>query len=114
VTLQPGDAVTLEARVGFPNSMLSVLTPKTFAEAVEAEQNRLSQIFGSRQGDRNQFKIQNSKTPTPHSPLPTPIRLRSRQAHSPLSQQLLKASDQFIVYRASIAGPTVIAGYHWF
>ncbi|MEH2377150.1 amylo-alpha-1,6-glucosidase [Nostoc sp.] len=116
VTLQPGDAVTLEARVGFPDSMLSVLTAKTFAEAVQAEQNRLSQIFGWREGEQtNQFKIQNSKTPTP-------IRLRSRQAHShsatltasPLWQQLLKASDQFIVYRASIAGPTVIAGYHWF
>ncbi|MCV3214014.1 amylo-alpha-1,6-glucosidase, partial [Plectonema radiosum NIES-515] len=33
---------------------------------------------------------------------------------SPIWQKLLRASDQFIVYRASIAGPTVIAGYHWF
>lgn len=29
-------------------------------------------------------------------------------------QQLLKASDQFIIYQAAIAKPTVIAGYHWF
>ncbi|WP_318780296.1 amylo-alpha-1,6-glucosidase, partial [Atlanticothrix silvestris] len=35
-------------------------------------------------------------------------------APSPIWQQLLKAGDQFIVYRASITGPTVIAGYHWF
>ncbi|MEH2294752.1 amylo-alpha-1,6-glucosidase [Nostoc sp.] len=118
VTLQPGDAVTLEARVGFPDSMLSVMTDKTFAEAVEAEQDRLSQIFGWGEGGRgaeetNQFKIQNSKFKIKEllpsaSPFPLP------NAHSPLWQQLLKASDQFIVYRASIAGPTVIAGYHWF
>ncbi|WP_275941785.1 amylo-alpha-1,6-glucosidase, partial [Nostoc sp. UIC 10630] len=36
------------------------------------------------------------------------------KAQSKIWQQLLKASDQFIVYRASIAGPTMIAGYHWF
>ncbi|MEH1911537.1 MAG: amylo-alpha-1,6-glucosidase [Nostoc sp.] len=105
VTLQPGDAVTLEAQVGFPDLTLSVLTDKTFAEAVEAEQDRLSQIFGWGERGRNQFKIQNSKFK---------IKELLPPAHSPLSQQLLKASDQFIVYRASIAGPTVIAGYHWF
>ncbi|MBE8988546.1 glycogen debranching enzyme N-terminal domain-containing protein, partial [Nostoc sp. LEGE 12450] len=46
VRLQPGDVVTLEARVGFPNLMAGVLTSETFAEAVEIEQDRLSQIFG--------------------------------------------------------------------
>ncbi|MEH2358955.1 amylo-alpha-1,6-glucosidase [Nostoc sp.] len=105
VTLQPGDAVTLEARVGFPDLMLSVITDKTFAEAVEAEQDRLSQIFGWGERGRNQLKIQNSKFK---------IKELLPPAHSPLWEQLLKASDQFIVYRASIAGPTVIAGYHWF
>jgi 4-alpha-glucanotransferase len=50
VTLQPGDAVTLEARVGFPDSVSGVLSPKTFAEAVETEQKRLSQIFGWSKG----------------------------------------------------------------
>ena len=35
VRLQPGDVVTLEARVGFPNLMAGVLTSETFAEAVE-------------------------------------------------------------------------------
>ncbi|MEA5627077.1 amylo-alpha-1,6-glucosidase [Nostoc sp. UHCC 0251] len=151
VTLQPGDAVTLEARVGFPDSMAGVLTSETFAEAVEAEQKRLSQIFGWSQGGgeageageaggaggANQFKIQNdalyetlrerglanaaltkfkikellpplSQCPMPNAPCPMP------HAQSPIWQQLLKASDQFIAYRASIAGPTVIAGYHWF
>ncbi len=102
VTLQPGDTVTLEAGVGFPDSVAGVLTAKTFAEAVEAEQERLSQIFGWRQGGRGEKEQGNND----QSPMPN--------AHSPIWQQLLKASDQFIVYRASIAGPTVIAGYHWF
>ncbi|WP_414549281.1 amylo-alpha-1,6-glucosidase [Anabaena sp. CCY 0017] len=87
VILQPGDAVTLEAQMGFPDPQQGLLTPEIFAEAIEAEQERLSQTFGWGE----------NKTPT-----------------SPIRQKLLKASDQFIVYRASIAGPTVIAGYHWF
>lgn len=35
-------------------------------------------------------------------------------AQSTIWQELLKASDRFIVHRASITGPTIIAGYHWF
>ncbi|MGJ5628086.1 amylo-alpha-1,6-glucosidase [Nostoc sp. CALU 1950] len=107
VILQPGDAVTLEARVGFPDSGSGVLTPKTFAEAVEAEQERLSQIFGWSEGGTGvKFSSTQSPIPNPQSPVPN--------THSPIWQKLLKASDQFIVYRASIAGPTVITGYHWF
>jgi predicted glycogen debranching enzyme len=87
VKLQPGDAVTLEAQMGFPNPMQTPLTPEIFAAAVEAEQERISQIF--------------------HIP-------KNQSPSSSIWQQLLTASDQFIVYRASIAGPTVIAGYHWF
>ncbi|MCL6751441.1 glycogen debranching enzyme N-terminal domain-containing protein [Nostoc sp. CCCryo 231-06] len=129
VILQPGDTVTLEARVGFPDSMAGVLTSETFAEAVEAEQERLSQIFGwskggtggwglgtgeefsntqyfSTRGCANDFSTRRYANAQYKSPIPNP--------QSPLWQQLIKASDQFIVYRASIAGPTVIAGYHWF
>ncbi|WP_373526328.1 amylo-alpha-1,6-glucosidase [Nostoc sp.] len=139
VTLQPGDTVTLEARVGFPDPMPSVLTPDTFAEAVEAEQERLSQIFGWREGGRGAEEQEKDNYQSPISNtqyLPnTSVReaallyetLRERQSsvtmptatlstsvQSSIWQQLLRASDQFIVYRASIAGPTVIAGYHWF
>ena len=139
VTLQPGDAVTLEARVGFPDSMTGVLTSETFAEAVEAEQVRLSHIFGCKE-ETNQFKIQNdalyvhavsvcdtlrqacfpigvrglvTKFKTKEL-LPSASAFPFPNAQSLIWQQLIKASDQFIVYRASIAGPTVIAGYHWF
>ncbi|MCW5313530.1 amylo-alpha-1,6-glucosidase [Nostoc sp. KVJ3] len=105
VTLQPGDTVTLEARVGFPDSMTGILTSETFAEAVEIEQERLSQIFGWSAGGKGVIK---NLSALPNAPYPIP------HAQSPIWQQLLKASDQFIVYRASIAGPTVIAGYQWF
>ncbi|MBN3907629.1 MAG: glycogen debranching enzyme N-terminal domain-containing protein [Nostoc sp. NMS1] len=120
VTLQPGDVVTLEARVGFPDSMAGVLTSDTFAEAVEIGQDRLSQIFGWNEGSREQgareksfplcppFPLSSEGAPSPPAPLPL------LNAQSPTWQQLLKASDQFIVYRASIAVPTIIAGYHWF
>ncbi|YAF94623.1 MAG: amylo-alpha-1,6-glucosidase [Nodularia sp. CChRGM 3473] len=100
VTLQPGDAVTLEAQMGFPDPLQDMLTPETFTEAVEAEQERLSQIFGWNQVTGNEGSF--------HTPCPMP------HTASAIWQQLLKASDQFIVYRASIDGPTVIAGYHWF
>ncbi|MEH2323462.1 MAG: amylo-alpha-1,6-glucosidase [Nostoc sp.] len=117
ITLQPGDTVTLEARVGFPDSMAGVLTPETFTEAVKAEEERLSQIFGWREGGRKAQEqgsrgageqANNYESQMPHAQFPMP------NAQSTIWQQLLKASDQFIVYRASIRGPTVIAGYHWF
>ncbi|MEH1852927.1 MAG: amylo-alpha-1,6-glucosidase [Nostoc sp.] len=122
VTLQPGDTVTLEARVGFPDSVSGILTTETFAEAVEAEQERLSKIFGwsgggiggwglgTGQEARELLAGSKGEEFSPLPPAPRP----SASFQSSLSQQLLKASDQFIVYRASIAGPTVIAGYHWF
>ncbi|MEH2047887.1 amylo-alpha-1,6-glucosidase [Nostoc sp.] len=121
VTLQPGDTVTLEARVAKTDSVPGVLTLKTFTEAVEAEQERLSQIFGWRGGGRGAEALgrwgagelgRSCSQFFPSAPLP--LCTSASYTHSPIWQQLLKASDQFIVYRASIAGPTVIAGYHWF
>nr|MDZ8039703.1 amylo-alpha-1,6-glucosidase [Nostoc sp. CreGUA01] len=130
VTLQPGDAVTLEAREGLPNSVLGTLTAETFAEAVEAEQQRLSEIFGwsgewgmgrwgdeGDEGDEGVLGVGGERfLPHPPTPptLPTLPACLIPHAQYPIIQQLLKASDQFIVYRALIAGPTVIAGYHWF
>ncbi|MBW4636360.1 MAG: amylo-alpha-1,6-glucosidase [Iphinoe sp. HA4291-MV1] len=119
VKLSPGDVVTVEAQVGFPSELQSPLTCETFAEVVEAEQERLSQIFGWGEinskwtASRCANKIQNSKlevsaSSSSSSQCPLPI------SPFPLWRQLLQAADQFVVYRASIAGPTVIAGYHWF
>ncbi|MUG98902.1 amylo-alpha-1,6-glucosidase [Scytonema sp. UIC 10036] len=108
VRLNPSDAVTLEARVGFPNELHGSLTEDTFVEAQEAEQERLSQIFGweGEVVDKGEGVDKGeSSTLSPLSPLST---------LSPIWKQLLQAADRFIVYRASINGPTVIAGYHWF
>ncbi|WP_414577031.1 amylo-alpha-1,6-glucosidase [Anabaena sp. CCY 9402-a] len=105
VTLKPGDAVTLEAQMGFPEQSPNLLTSDTFTEAVAAEQERLSQIFGwERELGTGDWRLGTDDLGTGNI----------NNAQSPIWRQLLKASDQFIVYRASIAGPTVIAGYHWF
>ncbi|MBF2063520.1 MAG: glycogen debranching enzyme family protein [Calothrix sp. C42_A2020_038] len=44
VAMQPGDRVTLEARVGFPESYQDSLNEETFAQAVEDERKRLLEI----------------------------------------------------------------------
>ncbi|MBD2666255.1 amylo-alpha-1,6-glucosidase [Richelia sinica] len=88
VHLQPGDTVVLEAQVGLPNSHHQSLTQESFAQAVVTEQERLIHTFNQEENHE--------------------------AAKSSIWYQLLKAGDQFIVYRPSIGGPTVIAGYHWF
>jgi len=89
VNLCPGDKVTLEARLGFPLSGMPIISPQSFSEAIASEQERFCRIFS--------------------------LGISEKSASSPLVwRQLLRASDQFIVYRGSISGPTVIAGYHWF
>ncbi|MFN6567072.1 amylo-alpha-1,6-glucosidase [Dendronalium sp. ChiSLP03b] len=129
VALRPGDTVTLEARIGFPDTQQSILTSETFAAAVKADQERLCQIFGWNQGgteelaapseDKGQWETRGTlwrleaigasdKEDKENNQYPIP------NPQSLIWQQLLKASDRFIVYRASITGPTVIAGYHWF
>lgn len=40
VVMEPGDSITLEARVGFPESYQDYLTDETFDKAVEVEQQR--------------------------------------------------------------------------
>ncbi|MBK1986601.1 glycogen debranching enzyme N-terminal domain-containing protein [Sphaerospermopsis aphanizomenoides BCCUSP55] len=117
--LQPGDILTLEAKVGLPDSQQVIFSSESFAEAIEAEQERLAQIFGwgvEEAGEMGKKFLPHTPHPTPYTQHPTPSSsLSPVTCHlSPLHQQLLKASDQFIVYRDSIAGPTVIAGYHWF
>lgn len=84
ITLEPGATLTIEARVGSPD-LQPPLSSLDFEQAVQAEQKRS-------RGALEQRSNLKSKT----------------------WQQLLRAGDQFIVYRASIAGPTVIAGYPWF
>lgn len=118
-TLQPGDSLTLEARVGWPLTTQSHLSSWDFERAVQAEQQRLDKLFGQLPcleqeveragGEEQQRKIFSS------SPYASPI-FSDRGGQNPKSiwPSLLRASDQFIVYRASLAGPSAIAGYPWF
>lgn len=99
VNLQPRDTVTLEAKVGLPDFQ-ELFSPDSFTEAVDTEQARLAQIFRWRDEQMGKWGENSS--------------LKLSSLLSPIQQKLFKASDQFIVYRHSIAGPTVIAGYHWF
>lgn len=89
IKLNPGETVTLEARVGCPTTGLAQLNSGLFEQAVKAEQARQKQLFDL-----------------------VPITVQSERES--IWRQLLQAGDRFIAYRASIAGPTVIAGYHWF
>lgn len=82
ITLQPGDTITLEARVERPDLKGNQAIGKEFERALSAEEQRSQekhQVFSS-----------------------------------DIGRQLLRAGEQFIAYRASIDGPTVIAGYPWF
>ncbi len=89
VTLQPGESVTLEARVLLPEASEAVepLNEQTFNAAVRAEEARLHRIF--------------AKSPQPS---------QNRDSW----QLLLHQSDRFVAYRASTDSPTIIAGYPWF
>lgn len=88
ITLQPGAALTLEATTRLDSQL--PLSPSDFEQAVQAEQQRYRQF------------ARLAQTPS------------ARALQAATWQQLLRAGDQFIVYRGSIAGPTVIAGYPWF
>ncbi|TBR58125.1 amylo-alpha-1,6-glucosidase [Westiellopsis prolifica IICB1] len=112
VTLAPGDVVTLEAKVGFPDLLQSSLTDDTFGEVVEAEQKRLSSVFGWDEKGTGDWELwtgdlMNLKN---YSSNQYPV----LNTQYPIWQQLLKASDQFVVLRASNREPTFIAGYPWF
>ncbi len=112
VTLVPGEVVTLEAKVGFPDLLQSSLTDDCFGEVVEAEQERLSLIFrwnekGTGDWGLGTKDLVNLKNYFPSNQYPVP------STQYPIWQQLLKASDQFVVLRSN-REPTFIAGYHWF
>ena len=93
VILQPGETITIEARVGCPDSNITDLNSQSFEQALLNEQTRQKQLLNQKS------KVKSQK----------PLPLTDKTWH-----QLLQAGDRFIVYRASIGGPTVIAGYPWF
>jgi predicted glycogen debranching enzyme len=86
VWLQPGETVTLEARVGLPASTATELTPTTVDQAIQAEQHRQEREFL-------------------HLPA---------NGNLAMWERLLRASDQFIAYQSTQKVPAIVAGYHWF
>lgn len=85
ISLAPGDSVTLEARLGGIDTLLPVLEPEDFTQALAQEQSRQQQLVAT------------AKLPP-----------------KPSIPQLVISSDQFIVSRLAAGNSTVIAGYHWF
>ncbi|KOP25982.1 amylo-alpha-1,6-glucosidase [Hapalosiphon sp. MRB220] len=106
VKLAPGDVVTLEAKVGFPDLLQSSLNDEIFGEVVEDEQERLSLLFGWNEKGADDRELETRDLINLKNYFPS--------GQYPLWQQLLKASDQFVVLRTSHHEPTFIAGYHWF
>ncbi|NER92538.1 MAG: amylo-alpha-1,6-glucosidase [Symploca sp. SIO1B1] len=103
VMLHPGETVTLEARVGWSESTLPELNSQLFEQAVSEVQARQSKLFSLV-----------PVTSTNHSPADISPNSNNSSQNELIWCQLLRAGDQFIAYRASIDGPTVIAGYPWF
>jgi 4-alpha-glucanotransferase len=108
VTLKPGETVTLEARLGFPDAAVPPLSGETFDQAIAAEERRLARTFVWEDAGKEDTLTRG------RSDAKSTLESKIHNPQSKIRKQLLKAGDQFIVYRASIAGPTVIAGYHWF
>ena len=119
VVLESGDTVTIEAQLGFCDKSNIALNCESFNREVLAEEKRLSEIFaweGDRRiggwgNDLDQFITPNSSLLTDSPSTPSSTSLPPKDV---IWKKLLRASDQFIVHRTSINGPTVIAGYHWF
>ncbi|HEY9807690.1 MAG TPA: amylo-alpha-1,6-glucosidase, partial [Candidatus Obscuribacterales bacterium] len=106
VVLQPGDQLTLAANVGWPEAEQPLLQHSVFQAAIQAEQQRLKSDFALVLSPASTSGTASDAEPHPPGEPSEPM--------SAIWQQLLRAGDQFLVYRASIAGPTVIAGYPWF
>ncbi len=115
VPLEPGQSVTLEASLG--NGSPLTLGDRSFNDALHAERHRL---------DRQIERMRASGSPALSSALAPPVN-SSRSEPGPADpdepealskaaalRQLLLAGDQFVVYRESVSGPTVLAGYPWF
>jgi 4-alpha-glucanotransferase len=120
IPLQPGDTVTLEARVRRPDAhQPPPLDDQTFDQAVQQEEERLRIAFAAmpcpnERGYNAKPQAVPSLDSLPATPCLIPATAASPQSLHSLWQRLLRAGDQFIVYRASTMGPTVIAGYPWF
>ncbi|HEY9697291.1 MAG TPA: amylo-alpha-1,6-glucosidase [Trichocoleus sp.] len=96
VSLQPGDAITLEARVrDFEQYQTRLsLDDQTFDQAIASEQERLAAVFAGLCTGPKEEDAENQ--------------------NQQIWERLLRMGDRFIVHRAAKNRPTMIAGYPWF
>jgi predicted glycogen debranching enzyme len=87
--LQPGESLTLEARVGWTDPTSITSQPLLFDRAISARQERIAHTLSD----------------------PELAISDERQA---LQHTLHRAADQFIVYQVATATTTILAGYPWF
>ena len=126
IVLQPGDAITLEAAVGLAQSKPQPLTASTFDESAKAERDRLhAHVFSAVKPESAAIApgfngcwliTAGPKNKADHDKLTSDANhdqsIQANQHH--IHQLLLYAGDQCITHRASVAGPTIMAGYPWF
>ncbi|MGB3615470.1 MAG: glycogen debranching enzyme N-terminal domain-containing protein, partial [Elainellaceae cyanobacterium] len=117
VSLEPGAGVTLEASLDDGSAPL--LSEHSFEDALDAEASRLRRYWQQVQ------PLRQSTIPSQRSGFPTAATKALSAAEAKLVdssgssnvtalQRLLQAGDQFVVYRQSVASPTLLAGYPWF
>lgn len=122
IDMAPGQSITIEATVGMSQTSPE-LTASTFDTLVELERDRIQKevvranaVSGSPQAEAFSGCTITSPSPATHQnprPLATGPDAPHPNPHR-IHQMLLHAADQFITYRASVAGPTIMAGYPWF
>lgn len=110
VLLQPQESLVLEAKVGLPNPQQQPLKNSEFDLEIKDEEIRIKEIFA------DVFVGANGRSPLSEILGISSLDLFHNQydTHNDMYQKLLKSSDQFISYKASIQGKTIIAGYPWF
>lgn len=122
VTLQPGDSVIIEAKVGWPASE-GVLSYEDFEQALPTQPSPQKQPIPISLDFARDQKVGAGFTKQVEEQLSISLNPPPSVAHSwentittddGIWRQLLRAGEQFIAYRASINGPTIIAGYPWF
>lgn len=122
VSLDPGSTVTIEATVGWPDSVALGIDTTTFDKALIHHHQRLRRLFPPSVLEFNSFPSRagspslEDQTFDPQTLEANPFESQSSRhaSQADLKQRLLIASDAFIVYRQSVQGPTMIAGYPWF
>ncbi len=91
--LQPGEKLTLEARLGFPSEALPELSPADFDNVIRDQHQRFDHQVTTRQI----HQISGSSSPG-----------------SSLQREIWLAGDRFLVHPTAPDDCRILAGYHWY